>query len=121
MGTAVDLKTSQVNSSFTGVIERGCEFEGKLSFEGTLRLNGVFRGEIFTPDTLVIGEGARVQGSIVAGVVIIHGEVNAIVRAKYRVELHQPCLFKGEIYTPSLNVQDGVIFEGSSKMGEIHT
>ena len=41
----------------------GCEFEGKLCFQGTVRINGAFRGEIYTPDTLVIGENARVTAN----------------------------------------------------------
>lgn len=100
----------------SGILDHGCEFEGKLCFQGTVRIGGTFRGEIFTPDTLVIGEGARVDGQIEAGVVIISGEVNASVRAKHRVEIHQPAVFRGDILTPSLSVDEGVIFEGSSKM-----
>ena len=100
----------------SGVLDRGCEFEGKLCFQGTVRIGGVFRGEIFTPDTLVISEGARVNGQIEAGVVIISGEMNGTVRAKHRVEIHRPAIFRGDILTPSLSVDDGVIFEGSSKM-----
>jgi cytoskeletal protein CcmA (bactofilin family) len=92
------------------------EFEGKLCVQGTVRIGGTFRGEIYTPDTLIIGEGARVHGQIDAGTVIISGEVNGTVRARLRVEIHRPAVFRGDILTPSLSVDDGVIFEGSSKM-----
>lgn len=100
----------------TGVLDQGCEFDGKLCFHGTVRIGGVFRGEIYTPDTLIISETAKVQGQIEAGVVIVSGEVNGTIRAKYRVEIHQPAIFKGEILTPSLTVDEGVIFEGQSRM-----
>lgn len=100
----------------TAVIDQGCEFEGKLCFHGTVRIGGVFKGEIYTPDTLVIHSGARVQGEIEAGAVIISGEVNGSIRAKHRVEIHQPAIFRGDILTPSLRVDEGVIFEGSSRM-----
>jgi len=103
-------------SQVTAIIEHGCEFEGKLCFYGTVRIGGVFKGEIHTPDMLIISEGARVEGEIDAGVVIIGGEVNASLRAKYRVEIHKPAIFRGDIVTPSLSVDEGVIFEGSSKM-----
>jgi cytoskeletal protein CcmA (bactofilin family) len=98
------------------VIDHGCEFEGKLCFQGTVRIGGTFRGEIFTPDTLIIGEGARVDAQIEAGIIIISGEVNGSLRAKHRVEIHRPAVFRGDILTPSLSVDEGVIFEGSSKM-----
>lgn len=103
-------------SDITAVIDHGCEFEGKLSFHGTVRIGGVFRGEIYTSDTLIISEGARVDAQIEAGVIIIGGEVNGSLRARHRVEIHKPAIFKGDILTPSLSVDEGVIFEGNSKM-----
>jgi len=116
MASTPGLSVPVSHSDVTAVIEPGCEFEGKLCFRGTVRISGTFRGEIFTPDTLIIGEGARVQGQIDAGTVIISGEVTGSVRAKHRAEIHKPAIFKGDIVTPSLQVDEGVIFEGSSKM-----
>jgi len=116
MSRSVDLSVPVTNFAVTGVIDQGCEFEGKLCFQGTVRIGGTFRGEIFTPDTLIIGEGARVQAQIDAGTVIISGEVSGTIKAKHRVEIHQPAIFRGDIFTPSLKVDEGVIFEGSSKM-----
>ena len=116
MATRGDLSVPATHYELTGVIERGCEFEGKLCFRGTFRINGFFKGQILTPDTLIVGEGARVEGEIDAGVVILSGEVLGEVRAKHRVEIHEPAVFKGNILTPSLSVDEGVIFEGSSKM-----
>jgi cytoskeletal protein CcmA (bactofilin family) len=110
------LQVPATHFAVTGVIDQGCEFEGKLCFQGTFRISGTFRGEIHTPDTLVVGEGARVSGQIDAGTVIISGEVNGSVRARHRVEIHRPAIFRGDILTPSLKVDEGVIFEGSSKM-----
>ncbi len=111
-----DLSVPLTHGAITAVIDQGCEFEGKLCFHGTVRIGGTFRGEIYTPDTLIIGEGARVDAQIDAGVIIISGEVNGSLRAKHRVEIHRPAVFRGDILTPSLSVDEGVIFEGSSKM-----
>ena len=116
MAQTLDLHVPATQTAVTGIIERGCEFEGKLCFQGTVRIGGTFRGEIFTSDTLIVGEGARIYGDIEAGTVIISGEVNGTVRAKHRVEIHSPAIFRGDILTPSLSVAEGVIFEGSSKM-----
>src|SRR3954470_3687445 len=92
-----DLSVPAAQAAIAGVIEPGCEFEGKLCFQGTVRIGGTFRGEIFTSDTLIIGEGARVYGIIEAGIVIINGEVNGTLRAKRRVEIHRPAIFRGDI------------------------
>jgi cytoskeletal protein CcmA (bactofilin family) len=116
MAKKVDLAVKVESHEVSGVIEKGCEFEGKLCFEGTLRIGGAFKGEIYTNDILVIGEGAKVEAEIEAGTIIINGEVIGNIVAKNRVEIHKPAIFRGNIVTPSLMVDEGVIFEGSSKM-----
>ncbi len=116
MAKKSDLAVAVESHEVSGVIEKGCEFEGKLCFEGTLRIGGTFRGEIYTNDVLVIGEGAKVNAEIEAGTIIINGEVTGNIVAKHRVEIHRPAIFRGNIVTPSLMVDEGVIFEGSSKM-----
>jgi cytoskeletal protein CcmA (bactofilin family) len=65
---------------------------------------------------LIIGEGARVQANVQAGTVVVSGEFSGQIRAQYRVEIQKPAIFRGDIHTPSLHVEEGVIFEGSSKM-----
>jgi len=110
------LEVPVTHAAVTAVIDQGCEFEGKLCFYGTVRIGGVFRGEIYTPDVLVISEGARVEAQIDAGAIIISGEVQGTLHARHRVEIHKPAIFRGEILTPSLSVDQGVIFEGSSRM-----
>ncbi len=116
MPKASPLQVPVTHLAVTGVIDQGCEFEGKLCFQGTVRISGTFRGEIFTPDTLVVGEGARVNAKIEAGTVIISGEVIGSISARHRVEIHKPAGLRGDIVTPSLKVDEGVIFEGSSRM-----
>src|SRR3984957_5816115 len=98
------------------LLGRGSEFEGKLTFEGTVRLDGKFSGESSTGDVLVIGEGAKVQAEISAGSVVVNGEVQGNVHAKTAIELHHPARVRGNLETPQLSIDKGVIFEGTSKM-----
>jgi cytoskeletal protein CcmA (bactofilin family) len=105
-----------VSTQVTGVLESSVEFKGNIAYSGCFHVNGVVQGSITTPDMLVIGETGRVSGEIKAGVVIIYGRVEATIDAKYRVEIRKPAVFKGEMSTPSLKVEDGVIFEGTNKM-----
>ena len=100
----------------TTLLGRGATFEGKLTFEGTVRIDGRFKGEVFTDDTLVIGEGAHVEASIDVGEVIIQGTVVGNIKAKRSIEIHAPGRVKGDLHTPSLQVDKGVIFEGRSFM-----
>jgi cytoskeletal protein CcmA (bactofilin family) len=98
------------------LLGRGSEFEGKLTFEGTVRIDGKLSGEIFTDDVLVVGEGAEVSAEIDAGTIIIEGHVVGNVRAKRAVEIHAPGRVRGNIITPSLFIDKGVIFEGNCQM-----
>jgi cytoskeletal protein CcmA (bactofilin family) len=100
----------------TTLLGRGATFEGKLTFEGTVRIDGRFKGEGFTADTLVIGEGAHVEAQIDVGDVIIQGTVVGNVTAKRSIEIHAPGRVKGDLHTPTLQIDKGVIFEGRSFM-----
>jgi cytoskeletal protein CcmA (bactofilin family) len=98
------------------LLGKGSEFEGKLTFEGTVRIDGKLAGEIFSDDVLVVGEGAEVRAEVDIGEIIIQGTVIGNVRAKRSVEIHAPGKVKGDITTPSLQIDKGVIFEGRCYM-----
>ncbi len=63
-------------SDLNALLGRGSEFEGKLTFEGTVRIDGKFTGTIVTNDVLVVGEGAKIAAEITCGTIIVHGEIN---------------------------------------------
>ncbi|MCB9787881.1 MAG: polymer-forming cytoskeletal protein, partial [Deltaproteobacteria bacterium] len=48
-------------SDVNTLVGRGSHFEGKMTFEGVVRVDGSFEGEIVSDDTLIIGEGAEVR------------------------------------------------------------
>jgi cytoskeletal protein CcmA (bactofilin family) len=90
-------------------------FDGKLTFQGAVRIDGKFSGEIHTED-VVVGEGADVRAQVSVGSLILNGQLRGNVRAKKAVELHAPARLYGDIETPSLVIHNGVIFEGHCKM-----
>src|SRR5512144_2851587 len=106
----------QAQGEITTLLGRGATFDGKLTFEGTVRIDGKFKGEVFSDDVLVIGEGALVEAEIDIGEVIIQGTVVGNIKAKRSIEIHAPGRVKGDIHTPSLQIDKGVIFEGRSFM-----
>lgn len=105
-------RSGEVNA----LLGRGSEFEGKLTFEGTVRIDGKFTGEIFSDGTLIIGEGAKVKAEIAVDTVIVQGEVIGNIRAKSALELHAPGRLRGNMQTASLHVQKGAIFDGNCVM-----
>jgi cytoskeletal protein CcmA (bactofilin family) len=115
--THPSLRTDDI----TTILGKGSEFEGKLNFEGTLRIEGVFSGEIHSDSVLVVGEGAKVSAEVNVGTIVINGEVRGNVRAKTGVEIRQPGRLIGNVEAPSLIIEKGVIFEGSCKMENFST
>jgi cytoskeletal protein CcmA (bactofilin family) len=106
----------QAGSDLNALLGRGSEFEGKLTFEGTVRIDGKFTGTIVTNDVLVVGEGAKIAAEITCGTIIVHGEISGNIKARSLVELHHPARMRGNVETPVLMVEKGVIFEGQTKM-----
>jgi cytoskeletal protein CcmA (bactofilin family) len=100
----------------TALLDKGSIFEGRLTFEGTVRIGGSFKGEIFTNDTLVINPGARVDAQVEADTVIICGAVKGNIFARRKVIMHPPATFTGTVTAPSLRIDEGVVFEGASYM-----
>jgi len=100
----------------TTLLGKGSEFEGKLSFEGTVRVDGKLTGEIFTDDVLIVGEGAEVNAEVTVGAIVVQGTVRGNIMAKRSVEIHSPGKIKGNINTPSLFIEKGVFFDGHCQM-----
>ncbi len=98
------------------MLDEGAFFEGRLTFEGVVRIGGSFKGEIFTRDTLVINPGAVVEADVEADVVVISGTFAGTVSARQRVIMHPPAIFRGTVTSPSLRIDEGVTFEGASYM-----
>ncbi|MFZ9519188.1 MAG: bactofilin family protein [Silvanigrellaceae bacterium] len=88
-------------------LEEGCEFEGKLNFNGVVRLNGRFFGDIDSDDTLIIGETALVQGNIRVGVAILGGRVVGDVSTKHYTEILSTGIVEGSITSPKMITHEG--------------
>jgi len=117
-GERVD--TGHRPSEINALLGRGTHFEGKLFFDGRVRIDGGFRGEIRGEDVLVIGEGAVVAGEIhVATCIVTGGEVEANIRARDAIELYAPCKVTGALHAPAIFIDRGVQFDGTCKMAPL--
>jgi cytoskeletal protein CcmA (bactofilin family) len=105
-------------SEISAIIKEGCRFEGNLSFNGIARIAGIVNGSIFSNDTLIISEGAVINADLNANVILVSGNVKGNLKASSRVEIKRPARFEGTVTAPSLIVEEGVIFHGTTKMSE---
>ncbi len=98
------------------LLGKGSAFDGKLTFEGTVRIDGEFSGEIRTDGTLIAGESARVVAQIEASTVCVEGHVQGDIRATTLVELRSTARVTGTVQSPSLEIQRGATFDGTCVM-----
>src|SRR6266404_9535843 len=69
------------------LLGKGSQFEGKLLFEGTVRIDGKFAGEIISTDQLIIGEGAEVKANVKVGTLVCLGDYQGDATASKGIEL----------------------------------
>src|SRR5712691_1630119 len=98
------------------LLGKGSQFEGKLLFEGSVRIDGKFSGEIVSTDTLIIGEGAEVKANLQVGTLTCLGDYQGDAKASKSVELKAPAKVRGNITTASIVIERGVFFDGTCKM-----
>lgn len=111
-----DSKNFHDSANWTGFVERGVRFEGKLEVTGIFRIDGDMKGTILSDHSLVLGENARVEGQIEGNQVLIAGKFDGTIFAKSRVEIQSKAMVSGEIYSPCLVIMPGGMFDGNCHM-----
>lgn len=97
-------------------LDEGSEFDGRYTFAGTVMVNGKFRGEIESADTLIIGERGAVNATVRVGTLIVTGELVGSAVAADRVELRTGARVLGDVEAPVVVIEEGVLFEGHCRM-----
>ena len=102
--------------AFTALLGAGTEFEGKLNFEGAVRIDGKFTGEIVSAGRLIIGKGAHVSGVINVAELVVTGKVEAEMTVTALTLLHHEAEVHGTLSTAKLAMEEGAILQGALTM-----
>ena len=97
----------------TSSISRGITVVGKIFGEGTVQLFGRIEGEV-RASTVLIKEGAQVEGTVVAEELTIAGQVKGTIHAN-RVKLDSTAVVEGDIFHRLISIEENARFEGLSK------
>lgn len=97
------------------IIGRGSSFEGKLTVDNSVRIDGVFKGELACTGELTISQSGEADAILQCKDAYIDGVVKGTVRAD-KVRLDTQSRFTGDVYTDSFTVAEGAIFHGSCSM-----
>jgi len=93
-------------------IGQGVEFKGMIKYQGNVWIDGRLDGEVHADGTLYLGEQAVVSAKISAQSVISKGRINGDITASQNVQLLAPAVMDGAVLTPSLLMEEGVLFNG---------
>jgi cytoskeletal protein CcmA (bactofilin family) len=105
------------SANLTAFIDQGSEFEGKLTFKDTVRIDGTFHGEITSENTLIVGETGSIEATIKSNTVVVSGSVVGNIHAGRQIVLHKSAKVDGDMTAPSLIIEEGAVFNGRLTMG----
>lgn len=109
---------SESAGEIVSLLGEGAEFQGELSFNHGIRVDGIVRGKVRSEASLVIGPKGKVEAEVAIRRVSINGEFRGTIHASDRVEIHKEGKVYGDIYTPCLIIEAGAVFEGKCNMNE---
>ena len=112
-----DPENNDTDSRQTSILAQGCKFDGKVHATGTFRIEGEFKGDIATPENLIIGKTGSVNATVKVKNAIIGGQLFGNIVAENKIELQSGSHVEGDIKTKRLVIDEGVFFEGNCSMG----
>src|SRR5208282_912204 len=100
-------------------VGRNVNVSGKLIFHEPIRIEGRFRGEVRSPDLVVVGEEGMIEGKVFAARLLVMGELRGDVVGCERMVLGPRAKFFGNIETRNLTVSEGAYLEGNVRMTRV--
>ncbi|MBI1939818.1 MAG: polymer-forming cytoskeletal protein [Ignavibacteriales bacterium] len=98
------------------IISAGVKIDGDLHSEGNVRIDGGVTGNITINGNLTLGESSEIKGIVKAQNVNMNGKIEGSVIVSERLKLESKSVMKGDITAKVLIVDEGALFDGSSKM-----
>ncbi len=98
------------------VISPETSFDGRLTSESSIHVQGRVKGEIRAKDTVYVAREAKVEAQIHAGTVIVAGEVIGDVSCTDKLEVIPSGRISGEVAADRLIVHEGAFVNSAFKM-----
>lgn len=111
-----DFLSSHAHKDIRTILGEGTNFNGVLSFEGAVRIDGELEGEVISNGTLFVGEKAVIQADIKVNCLVVGGKVSGNIVVGNRIEMLSNAEVFGNIQTPVLKIEEGAIFQGTCDM-----
>jgi cytoskeletal protein CcmA (bactofilin family) len=106
-----------IDSEHFTVLGKDVRFTGVVYFEGTVRMDSRFEGEIHTKGILTVGEHAVIKGTINATTLISAGKIKGTITATEKVQLLKSAILVGDVHCPFFSMEEGAHIQGQIDMG----
>lgn len=116
--TVPELGAAAVQGS---LIAAEAVWEGKLTSNGNVRVEGTIHGEVHSAGTLYVTANARIDGTIQARNIILAGEIEGQVSCDERLEILPGGSARGEVQTATLVVHEGAFIDSRFQMRQPQT
>ena len=110
-------KDDGIGSENFTVLGKDVRFTGVVHFEGTVRMDSCFEGEIYTKGVLTVGEHAVIKGTINATTLISGGKIKGTITATEKVQLLKTAILVGDVHCPYFAMEEGAHIQGQIDMG----
>ncbi len=111
-----EMAPANTGNALSAFIDQGSEFEGKLTFKDTVRIDGTFRGEISSENTLIVGETGEIHATVRSRNVLVSGTVTGDIHASDRLVLNKTARVDGDIEVGAVAIEEGATVNGQIKM-----
>ncbi len=106
------------DAPLNALLGRGAVYEGDLSFEGRVRLDGLFRGRIYTDEVLEIGPEGCVEGEVDAAIVVLAGQVEGTLNVRDHLLVQATAHVRGHVRAARIEVRPGARFAATLDVGQ---
>ena len=102
------------NSNIETIIGEHAVFTGELNFEGAVRIDGHFEGNIRSRNggTLIVSEVAEITGEVDVPNLVLHGTVNGNVRASENLKMTATGKLIGDVEYKVISLSEGASING---------
>jgi cytoskeletal protein CcmA (bactofilin family) len=97
---------------------RGATYQGDLSFEGRVRVDGLFRGRIYSDEMLEIGVEGRIEGEVDAQEVILSGRIDGQLRVRGLLRITSTGRIDGRVDAHTVTMEPGAIVRAVVRIGD---
>ena len=108
--------TGDTISGIRSYIGKKTRLRGKLSFERSIAIHGLFEGIIHTQGLIYVLEGARLTADVEANTIIVAGAIEGNITANEYLDILPSAQIQGSIRAMKLRICDGAIVEGNCEV-----